>query len=140
MWWTTGVDQPDCFSVIRVDTGEAHVFLPDHPYTKKFWEKVVEVEEYTQLYEVDTADIIPNLEKFVQDLNPSRIFITGDGVNPYSGVGPRTPDFEWLSNYIVNRSALYTLFNEVRLFKSDEEIRLLRESCRIGAEAHEFVL
>lgn len=140
MWWTSGVNQPDCYSVIRLDTGETHVFLPDHPYTKKYWERVVEVEDYTKLFEIDSADIIPNMEKFVEGLAPNKIFITGEGKNPYSGNGPRFPEFSWFSKYIVNRSALYSIFNEVRLFKSDEEITLLRESARIGVEAHKYVL
>lgn len=139
-WWTTGVDQPECYSIIEISTGAAHIFIPDHPKMKRWWEKVWEIEDYMRDFEIDSANLLPKMESFIDELKPQTIFVTGDGINCYSGVGPRCAEFDWFSKFNVNYGALYPTINEIRVRKVEEEVRLMKESCRISSEAHQFVM
>lgn len=136
-WWATGIDQPGAYSLIDLKSGNCTVYVPKVPEVTKYWMRVLELDEYLS-YEVDAAKYLSELESDVA--NAESIYILGGGINKYSGVGPLTPEFEWLGKYNVNTTALYPTFNEVKLHKSEEELILLREAARIGSEAHVFVL
>ena len=102
--------------------------------------KILELEEYHQLYEVDSVNYNNDIEKTIEKFNPSVIYILGEGTNPYSGRGPVCPNFEWFSNYTINRSSLFNVINECKLFKTHEEIELMKNAAKVGCDAHIFVM
>lgn len=116
------------------------MFAEKMPDVYKFWMKILELEEYNQLYEIDSMRYTEELEKTVEEINPSLIYILGEGTNPYSGRGPLCPEFEWFSNYNVNRASLFNIINECRLFKTRDEINLMKNAAKVGCDAHIFVM
>ena len=139
-WWATGVDQEGAYAVINTQTGKLSIYIPKAEEMRKFWERILELEEYFDLYQIDEAKYLEGLESDLVEQGVDKIFILGGGVNKYSGVGPLAPDFPWFSKFFINSTALYPTFNEVQLHKSPEEITLLREAARIGSLAHIFIL
>ena len=139
-WWCTGVDQPRCHALINVTDASVHIFTFKQPDSLKFWMKILELEEYEQNYEIDSIHYDEDIEAYIRELNPAQIFIEGEGVNSYSGKGPIPADFAWFSDFVINRRALYNVINEVKLIKSDEEIELMKNSARIAANAHVFIM
>ena len=139
-WWATGVDQEGAFALIDTHTAKLTIYIPKSEETRKFWERVMELEEYYEYFEVDGARFLHELETDLSQAQTSTIYILGGGVNKYSGKGPLAPDFPWFRNFKINNSVLYHVFNEVKLHKSEEEMTLLREAARIGSGAHVYVL
>lgn len=138
-WWATGVDQPDVYALINVGDGTTRAYIPVIEAFRKYWERIMELEEYGENFELDETHFLPELEKHISAANPDTIYVL-DGVNIYSGNKALTAQFDWLKNFRVNTTALYPCVNEIKLKKSPEEIELLREAARIGSEAHVFVL
>ena len=139
-WWTTGVDQPHCYALISVDNGETHLFAEKQPEVSKVWMTVLEVPDYLQQFEIDHAYYHEDLATKVKELDPKLLIISKGGKNPYSKVGPVYPDFPWMADYYVNGGHLYTILNEIRLRKTDEELVLIREAVKRGVDAHIFVM
>lgn len=139
-WWCTGVDQPECYALISVDTGEVHMFTEKKAEVYKYWMKILELEEYHQLYEIDTMKFNEDLEQSVEELDPSLIYILGEGTNPYSGRGPLCPEFDWFSKYNINNASLFHIINECRLFKTKDEIDLMKNAAKVGCDAHIFIM
>lgn len=139
-FWATGCDQPGAFSLISIANGDCVIYTPRIEEFRKYWERILEIHEYKENYEIEDSKELEQLEKDLTDSKVDTIYILGGDVNKYSGVGPLAPEFDWFSNFKVNSTDLYRLYNETMLKKSAEEIAMLREAARIGSEAHIFVL
>ena len=139
-FWATGCDQPLAYSLISLANGECTIYTPKIEAFRKYWERIMEIEEYTECFEVEHSKELEELESDIANLKPDSIFILGGGVSRYSEKGPLAPDFDWLSKFSVNSSDLYHIFNELQVRKTPEEFELLREAARIGSEAHVFVM
>lgn len=139
-WWATGCLQPDVYSLIDCKDGGCVLYSPKHPESRKHWDRVMELEEYEANYEINEAKYDSELEDDIKELKIATLFILGGGVNKYSGEGPLAPEFGWFKTVNVNNTALYPVFNETALFKTEEEIKLIKEAARIASEAHEFVM
>lgn len=138
--WATGVNQPQAYCLISVATGNCTIYTPKIEAFRKYWERIMEIEEYTQEFEIEASKELESLEADLTESKPDSIFILGGGVNRYSGKGPLAPDFEWLSKFSVNKTDLYPLYNELMVKKTSEEIQLMKEAARIGSGAHVFVM
>ena len=137
-WWATGVDQPGAYSLISLESGDCTIYIPKVEEFRKYWEKILELDEYTTLFQIAGAKYLTELETDISKADT--VYILGGGVNKYSDVGPLAPEFDWMFKYNINNTALYPCINEVKLKKSEDEILLLKEAARIGSEAHVFVL
>jgi len=138
-FWATGVDQPGAYSLINLSSGDCTIYTPKVEEIRKYWERIMEIEEYTQNFEIEGARFLEDLEADLKTKNPPVIYILG-GINKYSGRGPLVPNFPWLSQFKVDSSVLYPSLNEVKLIKSEDEIALLKEAARIGSEAHVYTM
>ena len=139
-WWCTGVDQPRCHALISVSDCSVHIFAEKQPDFLKFWMKILELPEYEENFEIDSVHYDSDIETFVSEKSPSVIYVNGVGENCYSGKGPLCAEFPWFKDFVVNRSALYNVINEVKVRKSEEEVELMRNSAQICANAHVFVM
>lgn len=139
-FWATGCDQPGAYSLISVANGDCVIYTPRIEEFRKYWERILEIHEYKERFEVEDSKELEQLEDDLTKLNIDTIYVLGGDVNKYSGVGPLAPDFAWFSKFKVNSTDLYRLYNEVMLKKTPEEIELLKEAARIASEAHIFVM
>ena len=142
-WYCFGIELPELYGVIEVDTGKATVFCPPITAHDRVWEYVQDFNEIKDAYEVDDAIENNAEQKNMQDWFSSRNFAAIhilDGCNPYSGKGPTAPDMGWLKNHMVNKQILYDTINEVRIRKTEDELVMLRQVGELGSEAHCFVM
>ena len=138
--WTTGCGQPLAHCLVSIATGECTIYTPKVEEFRKFWEFIMEIEDYTNNFEVEQSKELGTLESDLAEFKPDTIFILGGGINKYSGKGPLAPNFDWLSKFNVNNTDLYFIFNELLVRKTPDEQNLLREAARIGSSAHVFVM
>lgn len=64
--WTTGVDQPDCYALISVDTAETQIFMKQKPDVYKVWMKIYDLDEIEKMYEIKSAHKLADFEKVVK--------------------------------------------------------------------------
>ena len=140
VWWCTGVDQPGVYVVIRASDGWCKAYIPRSPDEAKYWESSMEAAQYLEAFDLDACGYIDEMERDLKEMAPAVLYVMRNGVNVYSGRGPLRPRFPWLEELNTNREELYGAMNEVKLRKSEEEIRLMRESARIATGAHLHVM
>lgn len=102
--------------------------------------KILDPEDYEQLFEIDSIHYDSELEQFVNEVDPSLIYIFGNDVNPYSKRSPLAPEFDWFSRFNINTSSLFNIINECRIRKTSDEIELMRNAAKVGCDAHMFVM
>ena len=91
-------------------------------------------------FEIDGIQWLSEMETFVREKNPDSIYVMDQGISPYSGKGPLTPEFDWFCDFEINRGSLYNVVNETRVKKTQEEVDLMKVAAKLGCDAHIFVM
>jgi len=138
--WCFGVVEPDCLAAINVETRKTILFVPKLPDSYKVWMgEIHSLLHFKEKYAVDdvqyTCDILDVLKKE----NVSTL-LTLRGANTDSGITTKEAAFDGISNFTVNNKLLYPVISECRVFKSPEELEVLRYVNGISSEAHKQVM
>jgi Xaa-Pro dipeptidase len=134
-WYLFGVDDPDCYGILHLETGKSYLIVPKIPGEYKIWMVVHDKEYFKENNLAEETHYCEELEDLMKQLAPSNIFLNY-GKNSDSGLYPDIPSFDWLKNYKVDKEKLYDLLAEVRVFKSQKEIEMLKYAGKISSEAH----
>eukprot|EP01137_Pigoraptor_chileana_P015098 Opistho-2@70610 len=135
-----GCADPDCYGAIDLSTGESILFVPRLPEEYAVWEGVIHpLEHYKEKYAVDRAEYTDNIEKFVTERKPDAVHVLR-GVNSDSGAKTIEATFPGMDKFNIDGSFLYSEICECRVFKSPEELEILRYVSRISSEAHKAVM
>ncbi|XP_060585509.1 xaa-Pro dipeptidase-like [Ruditapes philippinarum] len=138
--WMFGVEEPDFYGVLEVDTGKAILFPPKLPDAYSVWMgKLLTEEDFKVRYEVDETYFIPEIANVLKEKSPS-VLLTLRGLNTDSGKYSREAAFDGISEFKVNNEILHPEISECRVFKSDMELEVLRYTNRISSEAHKEVM
>eukprot|EP00916_Digyalum_oweni_P001781 GHVL01003433.1.p1 GENE.GHVL01003433.1~~GHVL01003433.1.p1 ORF type:complete len:499 (+),score=45.55 GHVL01003433.1:1-1497(+) len=138
--WTFGVEEPDCFGALDVDTGKAILFPPKLPESYAVWMgKLLTEEEFRYRYGVDEVHFADKIAQVLTGKKPS-VLLTLHGKNSDSGKYSQEAVFEGIGQFKVNNQLLHPEITECRVFKSDTELALLRYVNRISSEAHKAVM
>lgn len=135
-WYLFGVEEPDCYGLMELDTGKATVFIPRLEEDYKLWMYVPPQEEIRTRWGLDEVRYVDELEDYLKAKQPTAIYLY-DGVNTDSKLRPRLPTFPFLTNYTLNKEDLYNALDEARVIKNQEEIKVMRHICKVSSEAHE---
>ncbi|XP_053401005.1 xaa-Pro dipeptidase-like isoform X2 [Mercenaria mercenaria] len=122
--WMFGVEEPDFYGAVEVDTGKTMLFAPKLPAEYAVWMgKLLTEDDFKVRYEVDEVYFIPER-----------------GLNTDSGKYSREAAFDGISEFKVNNEVLHPEISECRVFKSDMELEVLRYANRVSSEAHKEVM
>ena len=77
---------------------------------------------------------------FLNDLAENAVLLTMNGLNTDSGAYSIETEFEGMDQYTVNKALLHAEITELRVFKTPEEIEVLRYANRISSAAHKEVM
>jgi len=138
--WCFGVVEPDCFGAINVDTNRSILFVPKLPDSYKIWMgEIHSLAHFKEKYAVDdvqyTCDILDVLKK-----EKVSTLLTLRGVNTDSGLTTKEAAFDGISSFNVNNKVLHPVIVECRVFKSPEEMEVLRYVNKLSSEAHKEVM
>jgi len=125
-WWCFGIEMPGLYGVIEVNSGLATIFCDKVEAFNKVWEFVLEKEDYLKKFEIDFCNEKGGMEEWFKTKNFDQIHIL-NGVNPYCDRGPLKPDLTWMKNFNINQGILYNSVNETRVFKTPDDLTLLRQ-------------
>lgn len=138
--WMFGVEEPDFYGALEVDTGKAILFPPKLPDTYAVWMgKLLTESDFKARYEVDEVHFQTEISKVLTEKSPS-VLLTLRGLNTDSGKYSREAAFDGISQFTVNNELLHPEISECRVFKSDLELEVLRYTNRISSEAHKEVM
>uniref|UniRef100_A0A0K8TSP9 Xaa-Pro dipeptidase n=1 Tax=Tabanus bromius TaxID=304241 RepID=A0A0K8TSP9_TABBR len=135
-----GVKEPDCYGAIHVKTGKATLFVPRLPEEYAVWMgRLLTLDDFQKMYEVFEVKYTDEIDQFFSEKNPS-VLLTLHGVNSDSGLSPKPVKFEGIEKYKVDKEILYPIITECRVFKSPEEIEVLRYVAKVSSDAHKKVM
>jgi Xaa-Pro dipeptidase len=144
-----GLNEPDCFGMIDLTTGESTLFIP---YVEDAWVRWNgprrALEWYRDTYDVDRVQLTRDLDTVLTERDIKTLHILA-GINSDSDSAvATTPKFAGLDKYenktdkraIDNSSNLYNLLAKQRVYKTDKEVVLMRAAVRVTSQAHVYVM
>ncbi|KAH7720786.1 Protein K12C11.1 [Aphelenchoides avenae] len=141
-FWTFGVRESACYGAIDVDSGKSFLFPPRLPADYVIWQGKIEPEDwFKKRYEVD--DVHFNDEFTIRDtlkkLSPSKL-LTLHAENTDSGNWLLPASFKGVEEFATDSELLYPTIAELRVFKTDLELDVLRYATKIASDAHKAVM
>ena len=138
--WMFGVQEPDYFGGVCVHDGQSFLFAPKLPDSYAVWMGRLHTrEEIKQRYAVDHVYWTQDMKQTLQSLGLDTL-LTLKGVNSDSGKTSREADFEGRDSFTVNSTILHPIISELRVFKTDLELEVLRYINKISSEGHKEVM
>lgn len=138
--WMFGVEEPDFYGALEVDTEKAILFPPKLPEQYAVWMgKLLTEEDFKVRYQVDEVHFASEIAKVLAAKSPS-VLLTLRGLNTDSGKYSREAAFDGISEFTVNNEILHPEISECRVFKSDLELEVLKYANRISSAAHKEVM
>uniref|UniRef100_A0A0B6ZVL4 Xaa-Pro dipeptidase n=1 Tax=Arion vulgaris TaxID=1028688 RepID=A0A0B6ZVL4_9EUPU len=134
--WAFGVEEPDCYGAIEVDTGNSILFPPKLPESYAVWMgRLLTVDDFKNLYSVNEVHFSDKIAEVLKSKSPS-VLLTLHGLNTDSSKYSKEAVFEGIGGFIVNNEILHPEISECRVFKTDFELEVLRYSNKISSAAH----
>ncbi|CAH0392193.1 unnamed protein product [Bemisia tabaci] len=139
--WAFGVEEPDFYAAIEVNTGKSHLFAPRLPAEYSVWMgPLLSLEDFKNRYKVNETHFVDELSSVLKSMNPSVLLVLA-GENSDSKLKfANIPDFEGMESFNIDNEILFPVMAELRVVKTDMEIDVLRYICRISSEAHRMVM
>ncbi|XP_060066154.1 xaa-Pro dipeptidase-like [Ylistrum balloti] len=138
--WAFGVEEPDFFGAIDVDTQKSILFPPKLPESYAVWMgKLLELEDFRVRYDVDEAQWTCDIAQVLGAKGPS-VILTLRGMDTDSGNYTREAAFDGISEFTLDNTKLHPQIMECRVLKTDEELEVLRYSNQLSSEAHKEVM
>uniref|UniRef100_A0A0N4ZVB4 Xaa-Pro dipeptidase n=1 Tax=Parastrongyloides trichosuri TaxID=131310 RepID=A0A0N4ZVB4_PARTI len=141
-FWTFGVRESDCYGVIDIDTGKTMLFTPKLHPDYAIWEGKIHPETwFKEKYEVDEVHFHEggNISDHLKKWNPSKLLLL-TGVNSDSGDTLPPANFIGKEQFKICEKILYPIMSELRVYKTDMELEVMRYACKIACDAHKDVM
>ncbi len=145
-----GVKEPDCYATIRVSDGHTTLFIPRLPASYAVWMgAIMPPSHFKDLYKVDHACFEDEIDSVVGAAvseyalahAPKQLpLLTLHGLNTDSGNYATPATFKGIEKYRVDDGVLYNSVVKCRVYKSPEEIELLRYVNDVSCDAHMAVM
>ncbi|BFZ20614.1 hypothetical protein BsWGS_23653 [Bradybaena similaris] len=134
--WAFGVEEPDFYGAIEVDTGKSILFPPNLPESYAVWMgRLLTADDFKHLYSVDEVHFSDKIATVLHNKAPS-VLLTLHGLNTDSGKYSKEAVFEGIGEFKVNNEILHPEISECRVYKTDLELQALRYSNKISSDAH----
>ncbi|KAK6184786.1 hypothetical protein SNE40_007181 [Patella caerulea] len=138
--WAFGVEEPDFYGAIDVDSGRAILFPPNLPESYAVWMgRLLTQEDFRVRYGVDEVFFSNDILTILKERSPSAL-LTLKGLNSDSKQFSRPAAFDGISSFTVNDELLHPVISECRVFKSDLELQVMRYVNKISSEGHKEIM
>ena len=136
-----GLNEPDCYGLLDVNTGESLLFVPEVSDDSERWNgERRPLSFYTERYGVHHTHYTTALHDTLQQRQLTTLYVLF-GTNLDSGLTTKTvPAFDGIDKYTVERTMLHPLLTELRVFKTEKEVQLMRLGNLISSQAHVYVM
>ncbi|KAI1714161.1 metallopeptidase family m24 domain-containing protein [Ditylenchus destructor] len=141
-FWAFGVHESDCYAAIDVGSGRTTLFPPKLPGDYAIWLGKIEPESWFQdKYRVDDVHFHEggNIADQLKKLNPQTLLLLHAN-NTDSGNWLEPASFKGKDQFSVDTKTLYPVIADLRVFKTDHELEVLRYASKIACDAHMEVM
>jgi len=144
-----GVDLPDCYGIIDIDTSKTYLFVPELSENAiQFMGELESDDQIKNTWGLDGVLKLGDLASFIsslQEKSPKAKCYILEGVNSDSGLTTRnTANIETLGleidKYDIDRVKLYEIIEECRVTKTPKEFEMLRMAAYVSSMAHCLVM
>eukprot|EP00055_Hartaetosiga_balthica_P002604 m.4569 g.4569 ORF g.4569 m.4569 type:complete len:508 (+) comp2255_c0_seq1:122-1645(+) len=139
--WAFGVTEAGHVGAIDVDNNKSILFIPRLPQAYAVWMgEILPPSYFLNKYAVDEVfyvDEIPTV--FADKFKESTIHVL-HGLNSDSGNYAEPASFEGMDAFSVDKETLFPIIADLRVFKTEEELQVLRYVAQISSEAHVQVM
>jgi len=138
--WTFGVTEADCFGALDVVTGKSTLFVPKLPAAYGVWMGTIHPPDFFKAkYAVDEVAFVEDIDEVLKSKS-AKLLLTLRGTNTDSKKMTREAKFPNIAAFEVNNMLLHPVIAELRVFKTDMELEVIRYTNRISSEAHMEVM
>merc|ERR1712168_406157 len=139
--WLFGVLEPDCYGIIEVATSRSIIFIPRLPEEYATWMGTIQSPQYfVQKYGVDEVKFVDEIKECLLIKTPKPLLLTLRGLNTDSGSMTKEAAFDGIGDFEVNNEILHPIMAELRVYKTELELEVLRYTNKISSEAHKAVM
>eukprot|EP01048_Picozoa_sp_COSAG05_P001932 COSAG05_NODE_71_length_22071_cov_17.527149_13_plen_443_part_00 len=144
--WAFGVTEPDCYGALDIDAQRSVLFVPRLPAEYAVWMgEILSAAHFKQKYGVDEVKYTDELDAYFTELDklppaPPVCLYTLHGQNTDSGSWAKEAEFEGIEKYRTDRGRLFPIIVELRVFKTAEELAVLRYVSDVTSKAHMEVM
>ncbi|KAF8373434.1 hypothetical protein PRIPAC_79863 [Pristionchus pacificus] len=141
-FWTFGVHESEVYGAIDIDTGKTILFPPRLSPDFEIWEGKINPEEwFKDKYAVDEVHF--NEDTKIYDIlkanGAAKLYLL-KAENSDSGNTLLPPNFIGIEKFPLDEYLLYPIMAELRVFKTDDEIEVLRYASKIASDAHKAAM
>ncbi|KAK5975373.1 Xaa-Pro dipeptidase, partial [Trichostrongylus colubriformis] len=137
-FWSFGVHESDFFGAIDVDSGKSCLFPPILDPSYAIWDGKIHTESFfKEKYKVDEVHFLNEkaISNFLERLKAKKVLLLR-AENTDSGNVLEPPEFPGKESFNVDVNTLYPVLAELRVFKTDRELEVMRYASKIASEAH----
>jgi len=138
--WTFGVAEAGCFGAIDVATGKATLFVPKLPEEYGVWMGAIHPPAHFKAkYAVDEVAYVEDIDRALKDKGAT-LLLTLRGLNTDSKKITLEAKFPNIASFDVDNAILHPVIAELRVFKTDMELEVIRYTNRISSDAHKEIM
>lgn len=135
-----GVKEPGFFGAVQVGSGRCMLFMPRLPEAWGVWMgRIQPLEHFLERYAVDEVRYADEIASALSGLKPEALLLL-HGKNSDSEHLAAPASFPGLEAFRTDTTTLYPELVECRVFKTEDELRLLRWVNGISSAAHVEVM
>ncbi len=128
-WYLTGVNEPDCAMLLDLNKEEYHLFVPERDAQYAVWHGYVKnKEQYQQEYQPDHLHSQNDILHVLNQLKPELVYCIDDEQAEF--IEDLNRDFT------VDTDSLNDALTYCRVIKTEGELDLMREACRVNDLAY----
>ncbi|XP_022915555.2 xaa-Pro dipeptidase [Onthophagus taurus] len=138
--WAFGVLEPGVYGTVDISTGKSTLFIPRLPESYAIWMgPLLTLQDFKNKYQVDECFYLDEIVQKIQEKQPDQL-LTLKGINSDSGFEAVEAKFDGIDKFKVNNTILFNEIAELRVFKTNLELEVLRYVAKASSEAHRKVM
>lgn len=141
--WAFGVLEPDYYGAVEVASGRSILFMPKLPEEYAIWMGAIKSpNDIKIMYGVDEVYYVDDMKNFLSAMvsGGKPTLLTLLGTNTDSGKTTRTAAFDGISEFQTDSKVLHPIISELRVIKTEEELKVLRYVSGVSSAAHMQVM
>ncbi|CAD5221243.1 unnamed protein product [Bursaphelenchus okinawaensis] len=141
-YWTFGVTEPEVYGIIDLSTGHTVLLPPKMHKDYAIWQGSIKPESYfKEKYDVEEVVFHEDrtIESWLRSKSAKTVYLL-KAFNTDSKETLLPANFTGINNFKTDTDVLYNIIAELRVFKTDQELELLRYASKIGSDAHKKLM
>lgn len=117
-YYLFGVQEPDCYGALEVDSGKTVLFVPKMSNLYKIWMTVLSAEDFKTKYDVDEVVYVEEMSEWLVKRAAEKVYLNA-GINSDSGTENILPEEKyWKDLAGIDKETMYEVLAESRVTKT----------------------